>query len=446
MSAQFDPILGQMRDGVVTLAEQTAGFNRGSTAEKAAFQASVSGDAPAGRARLGLNKLGSNTGLLSMSGDMNSVDTSPTVYHLLASTPDNFTGFRVWYGNNTGVAVTIDAAKWALADNIADLQNPKTGAATSTYSDTFFSAAPAPTAAVIPAGSAGRPTLFASDWVYAPSLPRSDAGTERLVCLRHVLGTTSTSFPLLVQTNSAAYTNTVAGRVMFTTHAGGTNATATLSGGFGSKNVVYGIEFMTDESAVVRTMGVGDSITHNNQDTTGGCCVSWGQRAAAIAAATLGRPVTFANYGWAGQTTAQYYQRAIDLLNAGIRPDILFYSVFSPNDPISSQATVDAAFGRGMDIYQRCRVIGVKCVLTTAMPNTLLNTPNDNIRKALNNKLRAWKSRGYPVADFDLVTSTGSTPALWKTGYNVDQYHPNATGVGAMATEAASVIAAIATS
>lgn len=43
MSARFDPILGQMRDGSVTLAEQTNGFNKGSTAEKAAFQASVSG-------------------------------------------------------------------------------------------------------------------------------------------------------------------------------------------------------------------------------------------------------------------------------------------------------------------------------------------------------------------------------------------------------------------
>lgn len=42
MSAQFDPILGQLRDGTVTLAEQTAGFNKGTAAEKAAFQASVS--------------------------------------------------------------------------------------------------------------------------------------------------------------------------------------------------------------------------------------------------------------------------------------------------------------------------------------------------------------------------------------------------------------------
>jgi hypothetical protein len=42
MTAQFDPILGQMRDGAVTLAEQTAGFNRGTAAEKAAHQALVS--------------------------------------------------------------------------------------------------------------------------------------------------------------------------------------------------------------------------------------------------------------------------------------------------------------------------------------------------------------------------------------------------------------------
>jgi lysophospholipase L1-like esterase len=39
----FDPILGQGRDGAVSLAEQQAGFNRATAAEKAAFQSSVSG-------------------------------------------------------------------------------------------------------------------------------------------------------------------------------------------------------------------------------------------------------------------------------------------------------------------------------------------------------------------------------------------------------------------
>lgn len=43
MTAQFDPILGQLRDGTVTVAEQLAGFNKGSAAEKAAFQTLVSG-------------------------------------------------------------------------------------------------------------------------------------------------------------------------------------------------------------------------------------------------------------------------------------------------------------------------------------------------------------------------------------------------------------------
>lgn len=44
MTYQFDPILGTGRDGKVTLAEQQAGFNSGTAAQKAAFQSSVSGD------------------------------------------------------------------------------------------------------------------------------------------------------------------------------------------------------------------------------------------------------------------------------------------------------------------------------------------------------------------------------------------------------------------
>lgn len=45
MTYQFDPILGTGRDGKVTLAEQQEGFNRGTAAQQAAFQSSVSGDA-----------------------------------------------------------------------------------------------------------------------------------------------------------------------------------------------------------------------------------------------------------------------------------------------------------------------------------------------------------------------------------------------------------------
>lgn len=43
MTYQFDPILGQGRDGAVSLAEQQAGLNRATEAEKAAFQYSVAG-------------------------------------------------------------------------------------------------------------------------------------------------------------------------------------------------------------------------------------------------------------------------------------------------------------------------------------------------------------------------------------------------------------------
>jgi hypothetical protein len=45
MTYQFDPILGQGRDGAVSLAEQQKGFDAGSAAAKAAFQSSVSGAA-----------------------------------------------------------------------------------------------------------------------------------------------------------------------------------------------------------------------------------------------------------------------------------------------------------------------------------------------------------------------------------------------------------------
>ena len=49
MTYQFDPILGTGRDGKVTLAEQQAGFNSGTAAQKAAFQSSVSGAVKPGR-------------------------------------------------------------------------------------------------------------------------------------------------------------------------------------------------------------------------------------------------------------------------------------------------------------------------------------------------------------------------------------------------------------
>lgn len=58
MTYQFDPILGAGRDGKVTLAEQQAGFNNGTPAQQAAFQASVSGAKTAPALTGALNAIG----------------------------------------------------------------------------------------------------------------------------------------------------------------------------------------------------------------------------------------------------------------------------------------------------------------------------------------------------------------------------------------------------
>jgi hypothetical protein len=74
MTYQFDPILGQGRDGAVSLAEQQAGFNRATAAEKAAFQSSVSGGKIIALAKAA--KIG--TAPLTVSGIGNSIMYSST--------------------------------------------------------------------------------------------------------------------------------------------------------------------------------------------------------------------------------------------------------------------------------------------------------------------------------------------------------------------------------
>ena len=109
MSAQFDPILGQMRDGAVTLAEQTAGYNKGSAAEKAAFQSSVSGYAKNIAQRIGKSPM-----CMCVFG--NSITASPPNYANMLS---GLSGGTLVATTNAGVAGNTTSAMLARIASVS---------------------------------------------------------------------------------------------------------------------------------------------------------------------------------------------------------------------------------------------------------------------------------------------------------------------------------------
>lgn len=360
---------------------------------------------------------------------------SAQVFHYLVSVPSQFVDMRVWFANAIATPYTIDACKYALPDNISDLNNPKVGAATAPYVDVLFGGVAAPTNAIVPAGAVGRPAFLASDWMPCTALARSDGGTESLLCIRAAIGTATATYPTIVSTTSN-FVHTAGSRVRYAKTAAGTTATAALSGAPSSTMCVAFVEFRT-LSGVKSFMGVGDSLTAANTDLAGGgSATAWGELAAASATATLGKPVSWHNSGWPGQTSIQYYNRGVDLLAAGLRPTGIFYSPYTPNETLSSAAVGEAMMSRALDFYERCRIAGVQCILTTPAPNNNLTLAADNFRKTIVQRLRNMATAGYVIADFDLALSDGASPARYISGYNVDVYHMSLAGNTAAAAAA----------
>lgn len=170
--------------------------------------------------------------------------------------------------------------------------------------------------------------------------------------------------------------------------------------------------------------GFGDSITMGTTDQIKGR--GWVGRVNKSLRA-LGRNVSLANHGWAGQTTDAY--NAIALANISvIRPKVATYSVWSPNDTDRfTQAGNDRRMFLVARFLDECNKYGTIPVLTTPIPTiTAANAAQENIRRAMTTFVKSMPS--IPQIDLDgLLTSyNGAGVGSWaNTALTDDNVHPN---------------------
>lgn len=292
------------------------------------------------------------------------------------------------------------------------------------------------------AGTATRPSYLATDWVPLSSVPRTDGGVLPLLYARAYMAPGANSFTRQYGLwNNLA--NVADGRVCFNSFQLGVDGVTTPASYNSTQqrdlNGIYIIQYMA-RGKVQSYVAFGDSImSGRNGDVS-----TWGRTFPVLAAlqeSLAGRPTECAQLGWSGQSSAQTYQRMVDLLPI-LQPQAAVFQAWCDN---GNQAT-DAWWGSQRYYLNQCIALcnanGAVPIMVTGYPTSSaqgFNAANDSRRKALTDDAIALYSQTSIVCDtLGAAQAPGVFPAAWAPGYtngpgNATE-HPNDAGQAAMAS------------
>lgn len=154
---------------------------------------------------------------------------------------------------------------------------------------------------------------------------------------------------------------------------------------------------------------------------------SWGN----IACATVSSaacPVSWANWGYGGETHATSYARAVSVAN-NLSPDILIFPCYSPNDGVHNQALVDAAWQRVVSLALLCQSKGIHFITTTPVPYSS-SYLSDSYAQQFITRI---KSAGFTYLDWYNILVDPNNLGNQLAAYNSGDGHPNLSGYAAMA-------------
>lgn len=359
-------------------------------------------------------------------GRMGTYDnTSVTTFQVACELPQHFDAVQVIFANTqtrfSDYAVTVKAG--VVAD-IADINTSGSG---------FV---------LLPKGTQQRVGLQVSpgssrigytytDMVTLPSVARTDGGVKPLLVVRAYMGANPT-LPVVGNgtdsfTNWASRTDGL--KWIMRAEAGDATTTFTSTTNI-SQSPIVGVRFLA-RGRVVNVVGVGDSITDGR-----GTYLGEGFILPACQELSSDRlTVCYSNAGWSGQNTGMFFERAIDIVQSELRPDVLVIPAHSPNDETTTITAAGVAAGvtRRGRVLAECAKYGVRPVIWTMLPvNTAVNPygSSDSLRVALNAEAVALASRGVLVADTSTAVSgdiSGGQVQL-AAGTNTDGIHPNSAG------------------
>lgn len=353
-----------------------------------------------------------------------------------------FTQFRLII-RNLGAGYTIDALKYSTSNSAAVGRNPSPA----NWLDIKLAGVAGNVA--VPAGlGTSRPSFLASDWMDATSITRNDNPSYLPVLFvrGYIASTTvlpsnytNTSNPVTAGSlwPSEAPNSYNLGRLVQCDSQSGDFVSSNQSGFSGNTNfgmLFAEIEFRHSVPAMT-VMGLGDSITQADQSTYN---LLAPVHVACATVSTTSKPISPVNNGFSSQTTTNFVARLQDIIASGRKPDVLVYSVWSPNDVVSQLTSeVDTMRLNRAKVIELCADNDIFLILSTGTPRNGYTT-FDAQRKAFNAETVAMP--GVSVVDYDAVVSDGATNAQWKSGYSGDGLHGNDTSYPLMGAALATVL------
>lgn len=192
----------------------------------------------------------------------------------------------------------------------------------------------------------------------------------------------------------------------------GMTSTANAAWGF-----IAGVQYRCKTGGVVTVMGGGDSIMHGTYGDIQGNSY-WTKAVRALKQA--GNRIEQANFGWSGQTTTTYSTRVAYALPI-IRPSLLIYSPFSPNDTAPTDSTIATQMTNAATVRAACRNIGVVYAPVTGIPYNY-TAAEDALRKQLNDEVRG-DINGIDIDTYVATTQAYGTAATIIPAYTTDSIH-----------------------
>lgn len=352
--------------------------------------------------------------------------------HIQMTTEAHFDAVRVILFNaqattQTGVKAAVGVAAAAGAHLATQSFTPDT------WVDVTWATVSSVTQA---AGAAARPSITVSDWMPIQSLERTDGGRFPLLHVRVYQPAANANITKFSPSGIETWMQT-AERMHRVMVKDGSDMIAT-KGSFTApatapRWVPFAIQYMA--RGRVATLAVaGDSIA------VGVGATNYFQSQYMRVCETLSEPsgpIELANFGWAGQTSVNYFNRTMDLLSNGVigAGHVLVFHAFSPNDYTTAvtQAGVNASLSQTTQIVQKAIEKLARPVIVDAMPANPASKnwdATDSLRRDFNGRLAAYTRIpvvGMSAAVSGAVDADGQTNIL--SDSTSDNLHPNEVGI-----------------
>lgn len=316
-----------------------------------------------------------------------------------------FFAVRLVFVNYSTSTQTITAAKVAVSPTAF---NDGTGL---TWLDVRFGGS---TSGTHPAGFGGTGqnimgSLFYSDWVELASIPRTDfPGRSPLLYTRAYFAAASSQQQVFgnAMSDYAAAGLSDAYEFGASVTAGDTVSTiiAQTPTASGTWICPVGVEYMYSRPTIT-VADVGDSLFAGQLGDT----VSAGWRPVTDRACRIkraARPGVIyvpGSFAVRGQNTAASYVNAREIITR-LKPDVMVFKAWSPNDGLPTQSLMDAAWRRVLQLVDHCLANGVQPVVVTSYPVNTYTAGEIALLEAQNARVRA-------LAPLVLVSDEGAAIA-----------------------------------